>query len=365
MEFDILSLGDHLPLPGSDRHYDSQADRHALWVEMGRLGEKLGFRGIQFGEHHDSEYIISSPQMILAAIASQTSRIKLGTGVSLLANIDPVRVAEDFATLDLLSRGRAEVGFGSGIEENVFRLFGQDASNRKAMMAENRDLLHKLWNDRDLTWSGRFRADLRGVRLEPRTFSGRSLPVARGTATLDTAKAIGTAGDQLLLPTMLGSFDNLKSANVAYREAYHAAGHDPKHIAVSGVAYVFVGSDGPRAREYFAPFGDNYSAMVGREFARHKMNPDIAKLAITSIGRVIDLACCGTPEEVAAGIVRASAAVGGLERMTCMFDLGGLPSDVVLNSIGLFAQEVMPRVVEATAAVDNGSRQLKRANAVR
>jgi alkanesulfonate monooxygenase SsuD/methylene tetrahydromethanopterin reductase-like flavin-dependent oxidoreductase (luciferase family) len=140
MEFDILSLGDHLPLPGNERHPDTQAERHALWVEMGRIGEKLGFRGIQFGEHHDSEYIISSPQMILAAIASLASRIKLGTGVSILANMDPVRFAEDFATLDLLSN-ELEVGFGSGIEENVFWLFGQDASRRKEMMLENLDLL--------------------------------------------------------------------------------------------------------------------------------------------------------------------------------------------------------------------------------
>jgi alkanesulfonate monooxygenase SsuD/methylene tetrahydromethanopterin reductase-like flavin-dependent oxidoreductase (luciferase family) len=133
MEFDILSLGDHLPMPGSDRHCDTQADRHTLWVEMGRIGEALGFRGIQFGERHDSEYIISSPQMILAAIAGVTKRIKRGPGVSLLANIDPVRVAADFATLDQLSKGRAEIGFGSGIEEKVFRLFGQDAGGPERM----------------------------------------------------------------------------------------------------------------------------------------------------------------------------------------------------------------------------------------
>jgi alkanesulfonate monooxygenase SsuD/methylene tetrahydromethanopterin reductase-like flavin-dependent oxidoreductase (luciferase family) len=355
MDFDILSLGDHLPMPGSDRHYDTQADRHALWVEMGRTGEALGFRGIQFGEHHDSEYIISSPQMILAAIASHTNRIKLGTGVSLLANIDPVRVAEDFATLDQLSGGRAEIGFGSGIEENVFRLFGQDAGRRKEMMNENLALLRRLWTEDDVTWTGEFRSPIKSVYLRPRTFSGRPIPIARGTATLDTAKAIGTAGDHLLVPTMLGSFDNLKSVNLAYRQAHLAAGHDPRDAAVSGVAYVYVGPDGARAREYYAPFGDNYSAMVGREFGRHKMNPDIAKLAITGIGRVIDMACCGTPEEVARSIIHASRAVGGLERMTCMFDLGGLPAADVLRSMALFAKEVIPLVNEAQLAVPDAA----------
>jgi alkanesulfonate monooxygenase SsuD/methylene tetrahydromethanopterin reductase-like flavin-dependent oxidoreductase (luciferase family) len=190
---------------------------------------------------------------------------------------------------------------------------------------------------------------MNSVYLRPRTFSGRPITIARGTATLDTAKAIGEAGDSLLVPTMLGSFDNLKAVNLAYRQSYLGAGHDPRQVAVSGVAYVFVGPDGARARDYYAPFGDNYSAMVGREFARHKMNPDIAKLAITSIGRVIDMACCGTPAEVAQGILHASKAVGGLERMTCMFDLGGLPAEAVLQSMTLFAKEVIPLVNAAEA----------------
>jgi alkanesulfonate monooxygenase SsuD/methylene tetrahydromethanopterin reductase-like flavin-dependent oxidoreductase (luciferase family) len=354
MQFDILSLGDHLPLPSGKRFGDTQAERHALWVEMGRTGERLGFRGIQFGEHHDSEYIISAPQMILAAIASQTSRIKLGTGVSLLANMDPVRFAEDFATLDLLSKGRAEVGFGSGIEENVFRLFGQDPSRRREMMAENLDLLKLLWNQRELTWSGKFRADIKNVRLEPKTFTGRAIPVSRGTGTVDTATAIGKAGDNLMVPTMLGTFDTLRAANLAYRKAYVEAGHDPRRLAVSGVAYVYVGSDGPRAREYFTPFCENYTEMVVREFTRHTMNPDIAKLSLNNNSRVIDMACCGTPAEVADGIIHASQAAGGLERMTCMFDMGGLPAEDVLHSMEIFARDVMPLVnaAEEEAARD-------------
>jgi alkanesulfonate monooxygenase SsuD/methylene tetrahydromethanopterin reductase-like flavin-dependent oxidoreductase (luciferase family) len=346
MEFDILSLGDHVPMPGTTKYAESQSERHALWVEMGCLGEKLGYRGFQIGEHHDSEYIVSSPQMILAAIASRTERIKLGTGVSLLANIDPVRVAEDFATLDNLSRGRAEVNFGSGIEENVFRLFGQDPSKRKEMSAENLDLLQALWSQDEVNWKGKFRPELSSFRLQPKTVSGTSIPIGRGTGSIDTAKAIGAAGHNLLIPTMLGSFDLLKAANDAYRHAYRAAGYDPARRSTSGVAYIFVGPDSAGAREYFAPFGDNYSAMLGREFGRHKMNPDVAKLALTNQPRVIDLAFCGTKDEVAKGVVKASAAAGGLDRMACMFDIGGLPAEKVLESIERFALDVIPIIQE-------------------
>jgi alkanesulfonate monooxygenase SsuD/methylene tetrahydromethanopterin reductase-like flavin-dependent oxidoreductase (luciferase family) len=349
MKFDILSLGDHVPQPGRDIYLDTQAERFALWIEMGRLGEALGFRGIQFGEHHDSQYIISAPHMVLAAIAGQTSRIKLGTGVSLLANLDPVRFAEDFASLDLISNGRAEVGFGTGIEDSVFKLFGQDSKNRNDLIAENLELLQRLWSENEVTWQGRFRAPIEHFRLEPKTFTGRSIPIARGTGSLETAVKIGEAGHQILLPTMLGQFASLKGANDAYRQAYRSSGHDPRNLCASGVAYVFVGKDTASARQYFEPFCDNYGAMVAREFGRHIMNPDIAKLALSRTQRVIDLAFCGDAEEVAKGVLKAATAVGGLERMTCMFDIGGLPKDDVLESIERFATEVVPIVLNELA----------------
>jgi alkanesulfonate monooxygenase SsuD/methylene tetrahydromethanopterin reductase-like flavin-dependent oxidoreductase (luciferase family) len=349
MKFDILSLGDHVPQPEQDIYLDTQAERFALWIEMGRLGERLGFRGIQFGEHHDSQYIISSPHVVLAAIASQTKTIKLGTGVSLLANLDAVRFAEDFATLDLISGGRVEVGFGTGIEDSVFKLFGQDARNRNDLITENLALLQKLWSEHEVTWAGRFRTPIENFRLEPKTFTGRSIPIARGTGSLETAVKIGEAGHQILLPTMLGQFATLKGANDAYRDAYMKSGHDPRHLSASGVAYVFVGKETASARQYFEPFCGNYGAMVAREFGRHVMNPDIAKLAVSRTQRVIDLAFCGDAEEVAKGVLSAATAVGGLERMSCLFDIGGLPREDVLESIERFATEVIPIVLNELA----------------
>jgi alkanesulfonate monooxygenase SsuD/methylene tetrahydromethanopterin reductase-like flavin-dependent oxidoreductase (luciferase family) len=287
--------------------------------------------------------------MILAAIAAQTQTIRLGTGVSLLANIDPVRFAEEFASLDLISRGRAEVGFGTGIEDSVFRLFGQDSKHRNDMITENLALLQRLWNEEEVTWEGQFRAPLHAFRLEPKTLSRRSIPIARATGSIATAVQIGTAGQQILLPTMLGAFGPLRAANEAYRSAYRDAGHDPQGVCATGVAYVYVGRETARARAYFEPYCDNYGAMVQREFGRHIMNPDIAKLALSKTQSVMDLAFCGDAETVARGILNASAAVGGLERMTCMFDMGGLPAEQVLESIERFAADVMPLVQRESA----------------
>ncbi len=115
MRFDVVSLGDHLPDPNRRHYNQTQCDRYQTLVQMGLRAEELGFGGIWLGEHHASDYIVPAPQMILAAIAAGTRRIRLGSGVSLLPNSDPVRLAEEFAMLDLFSKGRAEIGFGSGI----------------------------------------------------------------------------------------------------------------------------------------------------------------------------------------------------------------------------------------------------------
>ena len=164
MKFDLVSLGDHLHDPHTGRYSETQVERFALWVDEGVLAERLGFHAYWMGEHHCSDYIVSSPQMLLAAVAGRTERILLGTAVSLLPNNDPVRLAEDFASLDLLSQGRAQIGFGSGFTEHTFQLFGQDLSRVAELSAENLDLLQRIWTEDRVTWSGQFRPPIDDMR---------------------------------------------------------------------------------------------------------------------------------------------------------------------------------------------------------
>ena len=119
----------------------------------------------------------------------------------------------------------------------------------------------------------------------------------------------------------------------------------------AGVSYIYVDTDSARAKAFFEPYADNYQAMAGREFSKHIMNPSIAKMVKLKQMRTMDLAYCGTPEEVASGILSASEAVGGLERMMCYFDLGGLPADRVRSSMQLFAEHVAPIVRAQDRAV--------------
>ena len=346
MEFDIVSLGDYLPNPITGRYSETQAERFHLWVDLAIRAEELGFKAAWLGEHHCSDYIISSPQMILAAIAARTSRIRLGTAVSLLPNNDPVRLAEDFATLDLLSNGRAEIGFGSGITEHTFHLFGQDVSTAGERANENLDLLLALWNQEKIDWNGRFRSPIHDSRLEPRTFSGRALPINRATATsVATARNAGLAGFRLMVLANVTGFAGARPLVQAYREAYQEAGHDPEGMSVAAPGYVFVRKDGDEARHSIEPYMTNYSAFVMALTQSKGATPSLRE-AMKNIqpGMVAssDVELFGSPEEVCRKIRQADAEIGGLDRLMCYFDFGGLSRSDAFSSMELFASDVKP-----------------------
>ncbi|MFW6092656.1 MAG: LLM class flavin-dependent oxidoreductase [Pseudomonadota bacterium] len=351
MKFDLLSLGDHLPDPHSGEYHDSQSDRHLLWTDLGITAERLGFDGFWLGEHHASDYILSSPQMVLAAVAARTERVRLGTGVSLLPNNDPVRLAEDFATLDLLSRGRAEIGFGSGITAHTFHLFGQDVETGGERAAENLELIQRLWNERRVSWAGRFRSAIDGTELQPRTFSGRAIPINRGVATNEaTAREAGLAGHRLMCMTIAGPMETAGRLAAIYREAYREAGHDPAGESVAAIARLHVQPDGDTARRFWKPYMDSYLA-----FSRTLLSTRGATAGIREVQRQAAAqpapaaddysgfpALCGSPRELVDWIRDGHRVMGGFDRFIGYFDLGGLPRNAVMDAVTLFAEEVMP-----------------------
>jgi alkanesulfonate monooxygenase SsuD/methylene tetrahydromethanopterin reductase-like flavin-dependent oxidoreductase (luciferase family) len=347
VKFDLITLGDHLPDPHTQRYHETQAERHRMWVDMCVHAEETGFEAVWIGEHHCSDYIVSSPQMLLAAIASRTHRLRLGTGVSLLPNNDPVRLAEEFATLDLLSMGRAEIGFGSGLTAYTFKLFGQDLNQSDQISSENLELIQKLWNEREIHWQGKFRAPIEDVQIEPRTMSGRAIPISRATASsMAVARDAGRSGHKLMLMTVIGSFADAKPLAEAYREAYQAAGHDPAGMQVSAIAYVYVQADGQRAREFWYPYRDNYRAFARALTRVHGLTRGLAELYAT----VPDLMAerqgdfCGSPAEVRDKILSGYELMGGFDTLICYFDLGGISRADTFASIDLFAESVMPAV---------------------
>jgi alkanesulfonate monooxygenase SsuD/methylene tetrahydromethanopterin reductase-like flavin-dependent oxidoreductase (luciferase family) len=358
LKFDILCLGDHLPDPHTGRYVDTQSERHRMWADLAVHAEALGYDAYWLGEHHTSDYVMSSPQMVLAAAAVKTERIRLGTGVSLLPNHDPVRLAEDFATLDLLSRGRAEIGFGGGFTAHTFRLFGQRVEDGPALAAENLDLLERLWSERRVDWQGRFRAPLETTTVQPRTFTGRAIPINRAVASNEaTARDAGRRGHKIMCMTIVGTIESFAPLATAYRETYLAAGHDPAGMSVAAVCRVHVQRDGVAAIRFWRPYLENYmrftrilqqergvaagllQLMESLRRAPSRPNADF---------RFDDFATmCGDPGQVADTIVNQHRRMGGIDRLMCYFDLGGVARDVVFDTVALFAREVAPRVRDA------------------
>ncbi|TXS94158.1 LLM class flavin-dependent oxidoreductase [Parahaliea maris] len=350
MEFGVFSLGDHLPNPVTGSYNESQAEKHLGWVAEGVLAEKCGYSAIWLGEHHFNDYILAVPQMVLTAIAMKTERLRLGTAVTLLANHDPVRIAEDFATLDLLSEGRAEIGVAPGITPATFELFGQSAQDAGAMMVEKLDLLDRMWSEKKLQWEGNFRAPFKDAHIEPRTYSGRSIPIWMGTGTtIEKAVAAGSKGYKLQLATIFGSYGNYAPVAAAYREAYLAAGHPESEMEVAAIAYCYVDNDSADPHAAWAPYMGQYRSFM-KEIVRGK-GVTAGIQALASLATAQDLSgdwrefdLCGSPQQIAERIVQANRDVGGIDHLYCYFDAGGMPQSMVERSIEQFSRLVMPLV---------------------
>ncbi|NNL86162.1 MAG: LLM class flavin-dependent oxidoreductase [Myxococcales bacterium] len=350
MELGLLTLGDHLPDPHTREYAETQAERLALWVELCVRAERGGFESCWIGEHHFNDYIVSSPQMLLTAVAVQTERIRLGTAVSLLANRDPVRFAEEFATLDLLSRGRAEVGLGSGITPHTFELFGQDPEHAHEIMDEHLELLKRIWEDERVDWQGKHRAPLRDARVEPRTYRGGRIPISIATGSSEEAAVrAGEAGHRLMIMTVYKRYQDFRTVADRYREAYDKAGHPAEDRGVAAVGYVHVRRDGKDAWNEWKPYVSNYVRFVTRLAKRQGLSNTLQQVQretpqwLDERGRR-ESDICGNPQEVIDRLSGLSDALGGLDRFLCYFDVGCLPAGAVRESVDTFCEEVIPKL---------------------
>jgi alkanesulfonate monooxygenase SsuD/methylene tetrahydromethanopterin reductase-like flavin-dependent oxidoreductase (luciferase family) len=230
----LLILGDHLADPHTG-YKSSHSARHRQIVELGVRAEQLGFDSVWLGEHHLCDYILSSPPVVLAAIGERTSRLRLGTGVTLLGSLDPVRAAEDYATLDVLSQGRVEVVTGRGILRRTYGDFGLDPSRSREIYDEHVELLLELWTREELHWRGRFRSPLEGITVKPLPHQKPHPPLwIGGGSSYDSVDLAARLGLRLMLPSVFAPPEAFAPHVERYRERYLAAGHDPARMQVLG-----------------------------------------------------------------------------------------------------------------------------------
>lgn len=340
MEIGIYTFGD---LPADARGPQAARQRLQDILAAAKLADEAGLHVFGVGEHHRSDYAVSAHTVVLGAIAAVTRRIRLTSAVTILSSADPVRVFEDFATLDLLSGGRAELMAGRGAFVESFPLFGFELEDYEDLYNEKLALLLKLRSDERIHWQGEFRPALHGVEVAPRPLAG-TLPVWIGAGgTPQSAVRAGQAGLPLNLANIGGEPARFKPFVELYRQTGLAAGHraDDLKVAISG--HLHVQKDSQRAREEFFP---HYTHYMRHNLPQRDVGWAISPEAYAQLASPRGSLFVGSPQEIADKILYEHALFGH-QRFLAQIDIGGLPFAKVAQAIELLAGEVMPIVHRA------------------
>jgi alkanesulfonate monooxygenase SsuD/methylene tetrahydromethanopterin reductase-like flavin-dependent oxidoreductase (luciferase family) len=343
MRLSLMSLGDMISDPITGKTM-SPAERHRMMIDAAALADRTGFYGINIGEHHGIDYAFSAPPVLLAAIAERTSRLKLSTAVALAANLDPVRLAEDYATVDVISGGRVEIVTGRGnFFESTYRLFGQPIEESAARFSEAMELLCQLWQGQSLRWQGRFRPSINGERLQPRPVTAPRLPFwIGGGSSRDTAQLAGRLGLKLMLPSAFGRPEKFIEVAAIYRDAYAAAGH-PGKPEVGACWHGWIARNGAEAVKRFEPRYRAYHAFTQRLIRQVNPNPPPYLTAPFDYDalRTGGPAIVGSPAEFIERLAKLSGMLGADLNLLKM-DMGGVPREEYLEMLELVGSEVVP-----------------------
>jgi probable LLM family oxidoreductase len=313
-------------------------------LEEAQLADQLGLDVFAVGEHHRADFLVSSPAVALAAIAAGTERIRLSSAVTVLSSADPVRVFQDFAQVDLLSGGRAEIMAGRGSFIESFPLFGYDLDDYDELFAEKLELLLALREQERVTWSGRHRAPLNEAGVYPRPVQD-SLPiwVAVG-GTPESVIRAGKLGLPLTLAIIGGQPERFAPLIKLYRHALDAHGHDPATARIAINTHAFVAETSAKADSAFA---SSYLQMMNR-IGRERGWPPAGREQYEALRSSSGALAVGSPEQVAEKILFEHELFGH-QRYIGQMSVGAVAHADVMRSIELFGTEVAP-IVRAEVA---------------
>ncbi|CAM4496115.1 MAG: LLM class flavin-dependent oxidoreductase [Paenibacillus macerans] len=322
----------------------SHAQRLREVVEEIILADRVGLDVFGVGEHHRKDYAASSPTLVLAAAAPQTKRIRLTSAVTVLSSDDPVRVFQDFATLDGISNGRAEIMAGRGSFIESFPLFGYDLNDYDELFDEKLDLLLKLRESEKVTWQGKHRPAIQNLGVYPRPVQN-PLPVWIGSGgNTESVVRAGVLGLPLVLAIIGGRPVQFAPLVKLYKRAAAEAGHDVSKLTVASHSHGFVGDKLDEAVEKFFPPTQASMNIIGRERGWGYYSRATYDAARSLEGALY----VGDPETVAAKIIHLRKNVG-ITRFMLHCPLGTMPHEDVMRSIELLGTEVAPRVREEIA----------------
>jgi probable LLM family oxidoreductase len=345
MELGLYTFGEVAPDPSTRRPVSPQQRMRDLLEEV-ELADQVGLDVFGVGEHHRPDFVVSAPAVVLGAAAARTERIRLTSAVTVLSSDDPVRVWQAFATVDLISGGRAEIMAGRGSFLESFPLFGQDLDDYDELFAEKLDLLLKLRDSERVTWSGsgRHRPAIDGLGVYPRPVQER-LPIWLAVgANPGSAVRAGTLGLPLALAIIGGQPERFVPLVELYRDSARKAGHDPAQLPVGINSPAYVAETSQRAVSEFA---GPYTAMmnrIGRERGWMPMTPAQFDALRGPRGALV----VGSPQDVAEKILFEHELFAN-QRFLAQMSVGPMPHADIMRAIELFGTEVAPLVRDEVA----------------
>ena len=321
----------------------SPSERLRKLVEQIEYADKIGLDLFGIGEHHRKEFLDSAPTVILGAAAARTERIRLTSAVTVLSASDPVRLFQEFATLDLLSQGRAEMVVGRGSFVEAFPLFGLRLEDYDSLFAEKLDLLLKIRDNEHVQWSGEHRPALRGQGIYPRSMQ-HPLPIWIGVGgTPESFVRAGQLGLPLMVAIIGGETRNFKPLIDLYRESGRQAGYSADQLKVGVHSLGYVADSTRQAADEFYPGYARTFTEIGKERGWPKMTRGHFDAQLSPQGALI----IGDPDEVIQKIIRHSKSLGGISRITFMMNPASLPHEKLMRSTELIGTHVAPALREA------------------
>lgn len=316
------------------------ADRMANLLDEIETADRVGLDVFGVGEHHRAEFLDSAPTLILAAAAARTSTIKLASAVTVLSAADPVRVFQEFATLDLISHGRAEMVVGRGSFGEAYPLFGLRMDDYDALFVEKLELLLAIRQETHVHWSGQFRPQLTGQGVYPRPFQDK-LPIWVGVGgTPQSFARAGALGLPLMVAIIGGEFRRFRPLVDLYREAGRRGGHPDSQLTVGVHAMGFVAERFDEATEAFYPGWASMFTRIGRERGWPAVTYQQFLAATGPEGAYL----IGDPETVAKKMLFLNGVLGGVSRITFQMSSATLETAAMKRSIELIGSRVAPIV---------------------
>lgn len=339
LEFGLYTLGDHIPNPHTGERISAEQRIHEI-IELAKLAEQAGIDFFSVGESHQEYFTTQAHSVVLAAIAQATSKIKIASSSTIISTSDPVRVYEDFATIDLISKGRAEIVAGRASRIGLFELLGYNVRDYEELFEEKFELLLKINEEEVVNWSGEYRAPLKNAKVLPRPENG-NIPIWRAVGgTPASAMKAGYAGVPMFMAHLGGPVSVFKRTIDAYREAAERGGHNPAELPVATAGFFYAAETSQQALKDIYPYiNEGMKKTNGQGFAKQLFAQSVDPHSIINVG---------SPQEIIEKILYQHE-VFGHQRYIGQMDFGGMPFDQLMKNIELIGTEILPAIKKYTA----------------